>query len=181
MTRSFDPMCESERDSLARLIEFVEGEVPEQYRAAVLGHLLPRVLGAEAAGGEQLPTVPVTNAAEGSLRDHPAAPQRIDLSAYEVLLLRRGEPLLKALIALHVGRVQLGIRWMTPAEIAFFLREVAGVRSAYRSNISNALRREETLVTRRPRGRGYEYGLVRRGDGFLERQLRLVEARGSSQ
>ncbi len=169
------PVSPTERDEINRLISYVEAEVPDVYRTVVLDYLLRlrSPFTATSAPAWQ----PDGNAVEATVDDS-AARHSVDVSIYDSLLARRGEPLLKSLAALHASETQLEVRWMTPAEITFFLRDIAGVTSAYRSNISNALRREPALVVRRPRGRGYEYGLTRRGHSYLKRRLRLVDADG---
>ena len=169
------PVSQTEHDEINRLISYVEAEVPADYRAVVLDYLLrfrsPRAAISVPARQHERTAVQATGG-------HSADRHSIDLSIYDSLLSRRGEPLLKSLAALHASETQLRVRWMTPAEITFFLRDIAGVTTAYRSNISNALRREPALVVRRRRGRGYEYGLTPRGHSYLERRLRLVDADG---
>lgn len=169
------PISPAERDEINRLISYVEAEVPDPYRTVVLSHLL-RLRSQDAATAE--PTKQREGAATPGAVGQYTDRLSVDVSIYGSLLGRRGEPLVKSLAALHASETQLGVRWMTPAEVTFFLREIAGIPSAYRSNISNALRQEQALVTRRPRGRGYEYGLTRRGHSYLERRLRLDAADG---
>ena len=173
--RPLSPVSPTERDKINRLISYVEAEVPDVYRTVVLDYLL-RLRSSTAA--PSAPTWQRAGSTSPAAIDHSAARRSVDVSIYDSLLSRRGEPLLKSLAALHASETQLEVRWMTPAEITFFLRDIAGVTSAYRSNISNALRREPALVVRRPRGRGYEYGLTRRGHSYLQRRLRLVDADG---
>jgi hypothetical protein len=106
-------------------------------------------------------------------QEEAGAPGLPDLGAYAGLLARRGETLLKALAVLHLAEVHLGVRWMTPSEIARLLGEIDDAHTVYRSNLSNALRQEQILVSRRPRGRGYEYGLTLPGRDRVLRELRL--------
>ena len=169
------PVSPTERNEINRLISYVEAEVPDAYRTVVLDYLLRM---RSPATPTSAPTWQRDGNASQAAIDRSVARHSVDVSIYDSLLSRRGEPLLKSLAALHASETQLEVRWMTPAEITVFLRDIAGVTSAYRSNISNALRREPALVVRRRRGRGYEYGLTRRGHSYLERRLRLVDADG---
>jgi hypothetical protein len=75
---------------------------------------------------------------------------------------------------LHFAATTLSIRWMTPTEIARLIGELDDTHGVYRSNLSNALRKEQDFVSRRPRGRGYEYGLTARGRAQVARELRLL-------
>lgn len=149
------PLSDVERRRLNGLLRFLEESVPERYRERLLDHLLPRILGSRPS--------PAGTAARG------ADP----LETYRPLLERRGDTLLKALAGLRLGEVLLGLEWMTPREIVDLLRDDAGVRSLYRSNVSNALREATREVRRRRRGRGFEYALGADGRRQLDREVRL--------
>jgi hypothetical protein len=106
-------------------------------------------------------------------RESVVKPGRLDLSLFASILGGSGRMLQKSLVALEVSRSQLGIDWLTPAEIERFLIERGRVRTAYRTNISNALSGARHLVDRRRRGRGYEYRITAPGRELLEREVRL--------
>lgn len=138
---------------LRRLAEAIDASLPEAYRTAAFATLAPRVQ-AERIDEDGL-----------------------DLDAYMPILMRRGDVLLKALAGLHLAETFLEVRWMTPAELADLLGEKAGARSVYRSNLSNALRRETALVARQRRGRGWCYSLTDQGRRRIEREMRLARTR----
>jgi len=96
------------------------------------------------------------------------------MAPYATLFGRRGDTLLKALAALHVAESQLDVNWLTPTEIVRLLSDMDASHRAYRSNVSNVLRTEQSLVSRRPRGRGYEYALTTRGRAWVVREINLL-------
>ena len=157
---------------LRSVAESVSAGIPPQYRLEAF-----RLLGASllARAGDAHPAGPSTEPPD--LRQataRAAAEGHLDLAAYAPIFALPGRTLLKALATLEVGRRQLGVEWMTPAEIERFLTERARVRSVYRTNISNALRAARHLADRRRRGRGYEYSLTPRGQELLERERALL-------
>jgi hypothetical protein len=167
---------------LAELASLVESSVPSGYRQEAFralarwqlrGDLQP--LSPRGLGQDHPDSPPAThggqNAGVGRL-ERPAL-GRLALGAYSGILAAPGRMLMKSLVALEVSRTQLGIEWLAPAEIERFLVERARVRSAYRTNISNALSGARQLVDRRRRGRGYEYRLTAGGRQVLDRELRI--------
>jgi hypothetical protein len=66
------------------------------------------------------------------------------------------------------------VRWLTPTEIVRLMGELDEAHKVYRPNVSNVLRKEKTLVARRPRGRGYEYGLTKPGRARVLREVSLL-------
>lgn len=170
--------------ALRELAELVEAEIPAGYRSEAFRALASWRLGARAPG--EAPRAPQdASPSHGLPADSVAAlapqrqaaagvrPGRLDLSPFATILGGSGRMLQKALVALEVSRGQLGVDWLTPTEIERFLIERARVRTAYRTNISNALSGARHLADRRRRGRGYEYRITPPGRDLLERELRL--------
>ncbi len=152
-----------EVDRVLSLIDLVESRVPETYRVEIVRALLPHAVGKSVSEPSSAP-----QARPGSVTS------RLRLARYAPVLATSGKMLLKALVALEVTSMQLGIEWMTPSEIERFLAERGRVRSVYRTNLSNALRAARDLVDRRRRGRAYEYRITDRGRAALERDLAIV-------
>ena len=173
-------LAADEEDRLLDLLDYLEDKIPAAYRAAVLSFLLPRAITDARVLTE--PGAPSVVDRDGHLKG-PAAGSHGDkekeegissLEAYHTLVARRGDTLLKALASLRFAETQLGIRWLTPTEIVRLLGDLDDDHHVYRSNVSNVLRKEESLVARRPRGRGYEYGLTRPGRARVMRELSLM-------
>lgn len=158
---------------LQSLIDILDAEIPSDYRVELFRLVAPSLLPAsrlEAPRGEGAPTP-----AGSEEEDSPTlARKRLDLAPYAPVLNQPGKNTLKALAALEAGRDQLGIDWMTPAEVERMLVERAGVRSVYRTNLSNALGKAAGLADRRRRGRGYEYRITPTGRESLHRELALA-------
>jgi len=174
-------------DRIRALESLVDRAVAPEYRRALFERMLPLILGATtepASGAGPLPGPTgrrVTTRTSGSAlttaserRPEGIVRSRLNLSRYAVVLASSGRTLLKALVALDAGAEQLAIDWMSPAEIERFLVDRARVRSAYRTNISNALSGARPLADRRRRGRGYEYRLTLQGKEALERELAIL-------
>jgi hypothetical protein len=166
---------ETEDERLVDLFSYLDNRVPAPYRSAVLTYLLPRALPMPAVRKLQSPPPrPGRPAAAQRLAAEAQSGERLEIDPYAVILSRRGETLLKAMAVLHFAATTLSIRWMTPTEIARLIGELDDTHGVYRSNLSNALRKEQDFVSRRPRGRGYEYGLTARGRAQVARELRLL-------
>lgn len=172
-------LAADEEDRLLDLLDYLEDKIPAAYRAEVLSFFLPRAITDERVltqPGE--PSVDrdghFKGPAAGSHGDKEKEEGISSLEAYHTLFARRGDTLLKALASLRFAETQLGIRWLTPTEIVRLLGDLDDDHHVYRSNVSNVLRKEESLVARRPRGRGYEYGLTRPGRARVMRELSLV-------
>ncbi len=148
------------------LIGAIEDRVPAEYRVPLFSALLGG--GVDRAESERRRD----SATEAS----PAAPEwvGIDLGAYVKALSGPGRLLEKALITLEIVVTQMGVEWMTPAEIERFLVERARATHVYRTNVSNALRRARGLVDRRRRGRAYEYRLTEAGAAVVEREIAIL-------
>ncbi|MFQ5743266.1 MAG: hypothetical protein ACE5HV_06715 [Acidobacteriota bacterium] len=154
-----------EQRQLKELLDYLDLEVPGPFRTTLLAHLLGRV-------------VPLPLASLGYPRQSLSGPlfeNRVDLACFVACFSQRGNVLLKSLAALHLGEVRLGVHWMTPRELATLISSTAAGTTPYRSNVSNMLRRETTLVTRRRRGRGFEYALTDRGRKLVDHHLRLLQ------
>lgn len=176
------PLSPEELGALRAVVSFLETELPPRYRRPAFLRMLERVL--RVHGGRPVAAVaaepPPPGSPEGRARhadpeigtEPPVEPHQADLERYRELLESRGKILHKALATLEVGASQLATPWMTPAEIEGFLREVAGISTAYRSNISGALSGAGVVTQRRRMGRGYEYRLSRQGAAVLERAVR---------
>lgn len=157
------------------LIDILDAEIPPPYRVELFRLLAPGVL--PSAGGE--PTQPTGTSRGGRTMQRPGSEPRLertrlDLAPYAAVLHQPGKNLLKALVALEVARDQLGIEWMTPAEVERMLADRAGVRSVYRTNLSNALSKAPGMADRRRRGRGYEYRVTALGRETLHREAALL-------
>ncbi len=168
---------EAEEKRLLELLDYLEEKIPAAYRVEVLSYLLPRAISKER---ELAP--PGAPAIAKVRPDSPAPRSRgskevesvVALESYLALFARRGDILLKALATLRFAETQLGVRRLTPTEIVRLQGELDDSHKVYRSNVSNALRKEQTLVSRRPRGRGYEYSLTKPGRSRVVRELTLL-------
>lgn len=158
--------------ALERLAGLVEERLPPRYRTAAFRLLAEAALAGRT--GPREPALPEPSQAVPPPMPSPTTERHLDLAAYAPIFAAPGRILLKALAVLDVARRQLGVEWMTPSEIERFLTERARVRSAYRTNISNALRGARHLAERRRRGRGYEYALTSQGSDLLERERSLL-------
>lgn len=166
------PLDSAELRILRRLLQFLDSEVPGPYRIPLFTHLLHRLAPRPAAAVR-----PARR--RGFPRDEAAPPPTpITLRPYRVILQRRGNNLLKALAALDAAERQVGTAWLTPRQVTDLLKDAAGSRSIYRSNVSNALRTAEEVVDRRREGRGYAYRITTHGRETLERELRLGDVEG---
>ena len=171
----------AEEQRLLELLDYLEEKIPVHYRAELLSYLLPRAIGhaSESSGGP-----PRTERADDAVESESLASvgrppdedagRSFGTESYQALFSRRGETLLKALAAIRFAESRLGVRWMTPGEIVRLLSEIDDSHKLYRSNVSNALRKEPVLVSRRGRGRGFEYGLTRPGRARVDRELALL-------
>lgn len=163
---------------LRSLIDVLEGELPLPYRVEAFRLLARRVLGdiapPDVQPDELAPSRPAA-AIEGEQSQPPGALEgaRLDVGPYAAILARPGRTTLKGLVALEIALSQLGITWMTPAEIERLLSERCGVRSIYRTNLSSGLGEARGLVDRRRRGRGFEYRIAAQGRETLRRELAL--------
>jgi hypothetical protein len=168
-------LASTEEERLRALFAYLEARVPAAYRSEVLSYLLPRALPTPSDRPQDAPPpLPASSAVNQGRSRAAARSGNPEMEPYAELLSRRGETLLKALVALHLAGTVLGIRWMTPTELARLLGEIDDKHRVYRSNLSNALRKEQDLVSRRRRGRGYEYELTARGHARVARELRLL-------
>jgi len=162
---------DQEIERALRLISTIESKVPAEYRVTLFTALLGSGLD---TGGEGDERGRQDSAAESQSA---AAWVGIDLGAYAKALAGPGRLLAKALITLDIVLTQMGIDWMTPAEIERFLVERARATHVYRTNVSNALRRAPGLVDRRRRGRAYEYRITEAGRAVVERELAILGPR----
>ena len=160
---NLSPRTATELERLNAFIELIEDRVPAGYRRLVFRAVAPRILTEPEAGLQRRTPITV-----------PRRSLELDAALYNPILSSSGKTLLKSLVALHAAQRQLGLAWMTPAEIERFLVERARVRRIYRTNISNALRDARELVNRRRRKRAYEYALTERGELRVLRELRLL-------
>ena len=176
-------LAEAEESRLLDLLDYLEEKIPAAYRVELLSYLLPRAIPDEAvaAAPGRVAAVPGAIAEEDARAERPAAGRHrteeegvVGLESYLALFARRGDTLLKALASLRFAEAHLGVRWLTPTEIVRLLGELDDAHKVYRSNVSNALRKEESMVARRPRGRGYEYGLTKQGRARVMRELSLL-------
>jgi len=169
-------LAEAEESRLLELLDYLEERIPAAYRVELLSYLLPRAIpdeGVAAVRGvmseeDARVASPVTD------RHEPEEKGVVGLETYLALFARRGDTLLKALASLRFAEAQLGVKWLTPTEIVRLLGEIDDAHKVYRSNVSNVLRKEENMVARRPRGRGYEYGLTKPGRARVMRELSLL-------
>ena len=169
-------LAEAEETRLLELLDYLEERIPAAYRVELLSYLLPRAIpdeGVAAVRGvmseeDARVASPVTD------RHEPEEKGVVGLETYLALFARRGDTLLKALASLRFAEAQLGVKWLTPTEIVRLLGEIDDAHKVYRSNVSNVLRKEENMVARRPRGRGYEYGLTKPGRARVMRELSLL-------
>ena len=180
---------ESEERRLTALFAYLEKKIPAAYRVELLSYLLPRAI-PRASMEERQPPFPTAPAAhfvaahlEAELPLEESAPRvlgheegqpAVALHSYLPLFARRGKTLLKALATIWLAETRLGVSWLTPAEIVRLQEDFDADHKVYRSNVSNVLRKETALISRRPRGRGYEYGLTRAGRDRVERELTLL-------
>ncbi len=169
-------LAEAEEGRLLELLDYLEERIPSAYRVELLSYLLPRAI-----PDERVAAVRGVMSEEDARAARPAAGRHgteergvVGLESYLALFAGRGNTLLKALASLRFAEAQLGVRWLTPAEIVRLLGEIDDAPRVYRSNVSNVLRKEESLVARRPRGRGYEYGLTKPGRARVMRELSLL-------
>ncbi len=170
-------LAEHEESRLLDLLDYLEQKIPAEYRKELLSFLLPRTL----TGRQSETTHTAIPSAEPR---HPPADQSrraideeypIRLESYRALIARRGETLLKAMATLLLAEAQIEVRWLTPREIVRLMSELDDDKKIYRSNVSNVLRNEATLVARRSRGRGFEYRLTKPGRARVLRELSLLE------
>lgn len=156
------------------LIDILDAEIPPPYRVELFRLLAPGLVPtAQAPPGQPSPPLPPPRAV-GPAAEPRLERTRLDLAPYAAILAQPGKNLLKAMVALEVARDQLGIDWMTPAEVERLLAERAGVRSVYRTNLSNALSKAPGMADRRRRGRGYEYRITALGRETLHREAALL-------
>lgn len=180
-------LAEDEEIRLLELLDYLDERVPAEYRSELLAFLLPRTLPAgQDVRMSQRPVVSAsdpgglsgqrgTPEAGGAVRSPRAEEQPVpELESYRALFARRGDTLLKALATLRFAETKLEVRWLTPTEIVRLMGELDEAHKVYRPNVSNVLRKEKTLVARRPRGRGYEYGLTKPGRARVLREVSLL-------
>jgi hypothetical protein len=171
-------LAQDEENRLLELLDYLEKKIPAEYRKELLSFLLPRTISGErmdAAGVAPRPE-------EEDVRPASPAPDKLTVDekeivrpeSYRALFARRGDTLLKALATMRFAETQLEVRWLNPMEIVRLLGELDDTHRIYRSNVSNVLRKEENMVARRPRGRGYEYGLTKAGRARVMRELSLL-------
>jgi hypothetical protein len=159
---------DAEIHSALELSKEIEATVPAEYRVPLFTALTGADLSRAAAAGDR-------QRREAAAESQSAATLvGIDLGAYAKALEGPGRLLTKALITLEIVVTQMGVDWMTPAEIERFLVERARARHVYRTNVSNALRRARGLVDRRRRGRAYEYRITEAGLGVVEREITML-------
>lgn len=159
------------------LIDIIDAEIPPPYRVELFRILVPGLVTdrRRPTVAEGRPTVARADDGAPAVRPEPRLERtRLDLATYAAVLAQPGKNLLKALVALEVARDQLGIDWMTPAEVERLLADRAGVRSVYRTNLSNALSKAPGMADRRRRGRGYEYRITSLGRETLHREAALL-------
>lgn len=168
---------------LSSLIQILETELPADYRVETYRLLAPSLVRTPASPddrdtgstGAADPAEPSGSAVPAGIRGTPDIESgRLDLAAYTGVLSTTGKTLLKSLAALEIAGMQLGVNWLTPAEIERLLVDRAGARSIYRTNVSTALSQARGLADRRRRGRGYEYRLTAQGRETLHRELALA-------
>jgi len=176
---------EAEEKRLLELLDYLEEKIPAAYRVEVLSYLLPRAISKERElappGAPSIAEVRPDSPAPRS-RGSKEVESVVALESYlalfarrgDTLFARRGDILLKALATLRFAETQLGVRRLTPTEIVRLQGELDDSHKVYRSNVSNALRKEQALVSRRPRGRGYEYSLTKPGRSRVVRELTLL-------
>lgn len=174
-SRQLHPVTPEQLSQIRSLIDLVQSEIPAEYRDEIFRQLLPRAIGEPPQAHRPPPsTAMAMDQTHVEVAAGPIDSSRLTLARYASILAAPGRTLLKALAALDAGDTQLGIDWMTPAEIERFLVERARVRSVYRTNISNALRGARPLADRRRHGRGYEYRITMPGRDALERELAIL-------
>lgn len=160
------------------LIDIIDAEIPPPYRVELFRILAPELVTERRRPAVAQERSAVARAAEGAPAARRPEPRlertRLDLATYAAVLAQPGKNLLKALVALEVARDQLGFDWMTPAEVERLLADRAGVRSVYRTNLSNALSKAPGMADRRRRGRGYEYRITSLGRETLHREAALL-------
>ena len=174
-SRQRHPVTPEQLSQIRSLIDLVQSEIPAEYRDEIFRQLLPRAIGEPPQAHRPSPSTGVAmDQTQVEAAAGPIDSSRLTLARYAAILAAPGRTLLKALAALDAGDTQLGIDWMTPAEIERFLVERTRVRSVYRTNISNALRGARPLADRRRHGRGYEYRITLPGREALERELAIL-------
>lgn len=182
-----DPLAELDR--LAVLAGAVDARIPPRYRRDAFRVMAERAvgpkdrrdrhgMGAQEPAGQppQAPSAAADPALplDGLQAAMAAGEARHYLTAHAPLLGHPGRTLLKALLALRVAVDQMGVEWLTPAEMERLLLDHGGASGIYRTNLSNALRVARGRVDRRPRGRGFEYRITTSGREILAAELRRL-------
>lgn len=178
-SRSEPPVSPRLVSRVQTLIDILDTEIASPYRVELFRLLAPGLMPDTPA--------PATTSAPGGTPPVAPAPRRtgerlertrLDFATYAPILAQPGRNLLKALVALEVARDQLEIEWVSPAEVERLLADRAGVRSVYRTNLSNALSQAPGMADRRrrDRGRGYEYRISALGRETLHREAALLGA-----